>query len=290
MSLIYPILLLFHVLSYYSDPSYLTLPYPTLSYPTLLHLALTYLALLCPTLLCPTLSFPIQHYFTLPYLTLSYPTLPYLTLPYLTLSYPTLPYLTLSYPTLHCLTLPFLYMFILSVEKLKNCPSVHVQDLPYTEGQPEGSKDDNALFLQCLYSLSRMDKQSKRNNQMDPTLPPVPPYSTLSTTSNVSVHYVFPPLWFHFLSSISICLYSSGENVRSLYLKMLKIGLINENLRAVDNLLGKLFKTEGRGVERTHSSGVTEGEIDRRSWSWLGSADSIIVEVMLMFYVKNYFT
>ena len=156
------------------------------------------------------------------------------------------------------------------------------------QGQHVALDDDNGLFLQFLHDLSlkstKLPSQpSSMNNRMAATtsLPPTPSTSLSSTDTTVDAGSLLPPLFLHFLSSISVCLYSSGKRVRSLYLEMQKVGLINENLRSIDNLLGELTETEGRGVDEIGSFAGALGDYADGHKRWLGSADSIIFEVVL---------
>ena len=87
-----------------------------------------------------------------------------------------------------------------------------------------------------------------------PTLPSLPLVPSL------------PSIWIQFLSAISKYLFKSGEILRTLFLKMKEVGLINKNIREIKNLLSGL-KTEG-----------TEAE-GRGCSDWIGAADSIVAEV-----------
>ena len=181
----------------------------------------------------------------------------------------------------------FIDELIQSTEKLRNSPSVRVPNHTHNHGQHNALDDDNNLFLQFLHDLSlastKLSSQSSSsmNNRMGSTSNLSPASSILLTFADSTAGNLLHPLFFHFLSSISVCLFSSGEKVRSLYLEMQKVGLINGNLRAIDNLLGELTETEGRGVEEIDPFAGLLGEHSDGSKRWLGSADAIIAEVVL---------
>ena len=122
---------------------------------------------------------------------------------------------------------------------------------------------------------------SSMNNRMGSISNLSPASSILLSFADSTAGNLLPPLFFHFLSSISVCLFASGEKVRSLYLEMQKVGLINGNLRAIDNLLGELTETEGRGVEEIDPNAGLFVKHSDGSKRWLGSADAIIAEVVL---------
>jgi hypothetical protein len=105
---------------------------------------------------------------------------------------------------------------------------------------------------------------------------------------------ILPPVWFQFLSAMSVCLYKSGENLRDLYLRMERVGLIHTNLKTIESLLGESCCEDNRenkpnpnpnrlGEDTKLEYGRNDGGLNKSgvaSSPWLGAADYIISEVL----------